>query len=129
MLKFTDGEKFDTSGRPRIEKRYDGLYVLGNGFMVPVNDFKDGLKSLGIISNCGSQSLSISILQRAFNSNFITEEDLLVRNNYAIAEEIAEYHSDDEEIGSSDMTFIVKEFLDGMGKKTDFVKGFLTIID
>ena len=35
-LTFTDGEIFDLSGPLRIEERYDGWYVLGNGRMIPV---------------------------------------------------------------------------------------------
>jgi len=38
MLTFTDGEKFDTSGPLRKEKRYDGWYVLGQGRLIPVKD-------------------------------------------------------------------------------------------
>lgn len=37
-LRFTDGEVFDTSGELRVERRYDGLYVVGKGFLIPVND-------------------------------------------------------------------------------------------
>ncbi len=32
-LTFSDGETFDTSGPLRIERRKDGLYVLGEGLM------------------------------------------------------------------------------------------------
>jgi hypothetical protein len=35
-LTFTDGESFDLSGPLRLEERYDGWYVLGNGRMIPV---------------------------------------------------------------------------------------------
>ncbi len=38
MLKFSDGEEFDTSGPLRAEKRYDGWYVIGNGMLIPVKD-------------------------------------------------------------------------------------------
>lgn len=38
MLRFTDGEIFDTSGPIRKEERYDGWYVLGDGRMIPVRD-------------------------------------------------------------------------------------------
>ena len=37
ILKFSDGTEFDTSGNPRIEKRDDGLYVMGNGQLIPTN--------------------------------------------------------------------------------------------
>jgi len=36
-LTFTDGESFDLSGPLRLEERYDGWYVLGNGRMIPVS--------------------------------------------------------------------------------------------
>ncbi len=32
-LTFSDGETFDTSGPLRIERRRDGLYVLGEGLL------------------------------------------------------------------------------------------------
>ena len=37
MLRFSDGEEFDTSGPLRKELRYDGLYVIGDGKLIPVN--------------------------------------------------------------------------------------------
>ena len=36
-LKFSDGTEFDTSGPLRIESRSDGLYVVGNGQLIPVS--------------------------------------------------------------------------------------------
>ena len=42
MLKFSDGEDFDTGGEFRIEARRDGLYVLGEGLMIPVNSREEG---------------------------------------------------------------------------------------
>lgn len=38
MLRFTDGVKFDTSGRIRPERRRDGWYVVGGGTLIPVAD-------------------------------------------------------------------------------------------
>lgn len=38
MLRFTDGETFDTSGPLRKERRSDGWYVLGQGLLIPVRD-------------------------------------------------------------------------------------------
>lgn len=38
MLRFSDGVQFDTSGPLRIEYRRDGLYVVGNGMLIPVKD-------------------------------------------------------------------------------------------
>ncbi len=37
-LKFSDGEEFDTSGPLRKEERWDGWYVIGNGYLIPVKD-------------------------------------------------------------------------------------------
>ena len=61
--------------------------------------------------------LTGSILRKAMMIGAINVNDL-TDSIIATAEEIASYHADDEEIGSSDMTFIVKEFLDGIGFKT-----------
>jgi hypothetical protein len=40
-LKFSDGMEFYTSGEPRIESRSDGLYVVGNGQLIPVSSRKE----------------------------------------------------------------------------------------
>jgi len=40
-LKFTDGEEFDTSGPIRKEERYDGWYVIGQGYLIPVASEKE----------------------------------------------------------------------------------------
>lgn len=42
MLKFTDGEQFDLEGEMRVEKRYDGLYVVGGNMLIPVKDQYEG---------------------------------------------------------------------------------------
>ena len=36
-LRFSDGMEFDTTGPLRIESRSDGLYVVGNGQLIPVS--------------------------------------------------------------------------------------------
>ncbi len=38
ILKFSDGESFDTSGPLRKEERKDGWYILGNGLLIPMTD-------------------------------------------------------------------------------------------
>jgi hypothetical protein len=38
ILRFTDGEEFDTSGPIRKEERYDGWYVIGENRLIPVKD-------------------------------------------------------------------------------------------
>jgi hypothetical protein len=43
-LKFTDGEEFDTAGPLRLDERYDGWYVIGEGLLLPVKDKKEGLE-------------------------------------------------------------------------------------
>lgn len=50
MLKFNDGEQFDTSGPLRTEYRYDGWYVIGNGFLIAVNSKEDGIQLIKDLS-------------------------------------------------------------------------------
>lgn len=45
-LKFSDGMEFDTSGPLRKEMRSDGLYVVGNGMLIPVRDNGEAEKFL-----------------------------------------------------------------------------------
>ena len=41
-LRFTDGMSFNTSGPLRLTMRSDGMYVVGNGMLVPVRDAQEG---------------------------------------------------------------------------------------
>jgi hypothetical protein len=41
-LRFSDGVSFDTSGAYRIESRSDGLYVVGKGYLCPVDSREAG---------------------------------------------------------------------------------------
>lgn len=41
-LRFTDGMSFDMSGPLRITLRSDGMYVIGQGLLVPVRDEQEG---------------------------------------------------------------------------------------
>jgi|TARA_R100001129_G_scaffold147560_1_gene109015 hypothetical protein len=41
MMRFNDGMKFDTSGPLRTVRKSDGLYVVGEGWMIPVSDHKE----------------------------------------------------------------------------------------
>ena len=50
-LKFSDGEEFDVTGPLRLEKRYDGWYVLGNNRMIPVRDEFHGLEIIKHATN------------------------------------------------------------------------------
>ena len=65
--------------------------------------------------------LSSQILRSAVRIGAITIEQANSNSNIrSVAREVANDHRDDEEIGSSDMTFILKEFLDGIGLETYF---------
>ena len=41
-LRFNDGMSFDTSGPLRLSLRHDGMYVVGEGMLVPVRDEAEG---------------------------------------------------------------------------------------
>ena len=41
ILRFTDGEEFDTSGAFRKTDRYDGWDVIGHGKLIPVASEKE----------------------------------------------------------------------------------------
>jgi len=73
------------------------------------------------------EPLAFNILYSSLRNKYITIEEATDESVIGVAREVAEDHADDEEIGSSDMTFIVKEFLDGIGKKTDFENGRLVV--
>ena len=38
---FSDGVRFNTSGEPRIVHKRAGLYVVGNGWLIPVDDIEE----------------------------------------------------------------------------------------
>ena len=41
MLRFNDGIKIDTNGPLRMLRLKDGLYVVGEGWCIPVGDTKE----------------------------------------------------------------------------------------
>ncbi len=41
-ITFSDGVNFDMSCKLRIEERFDGLYVVGEGNLCPVNSYEKG---------------------------------------------------------------------------------------
>ena len=53
MLRFSDGEEFDTSGELRVEERKDGFYVIGNGLLIPVKSHEEGLSLIRDVSKTG----------------------------------------------------------------------------
>ena len=46
MLRFNDGIEFDTTGELRIEERYDGFYVVGEGWLIPVAGIEEGNETI-----------------------------------------------------------------------------------
>jgi hypothetical protein len=44
MIKFSDGMTFDTSGPMRIVRESDGLYVVGNNWLIPIDSHEEGEK-------------------------------------------------------------------------------------
>lgn len=72
------------------------------------------------------------IIQNSLRLNFITPEEAEDRRVKAIAEEVADDFTDEwpegQGVGSSDMTFLIKNFLDALGKETAFVDNKLTVI-
>jgi hypothetical protein len=40
-MQFSDGMSFDTSGPLRTICKSDGLYVVGNGLLIPVEDYNE----------------------------------------------------------------------------------------
>ena len=47
ILRFTDGEEFDTSGPIIKEERYDGWYVIGENRLIPVKDEEEADEVIG----------------------------------------------------------------------------------
>jgi hypothetical protein len=45
-LEFSDGVKFDTDGPLRIEKRWDGYYVVGRGMLMFSGSREEALEDL-----------------------------------------------------------------------------------
>ena len=46
MLKFSDGMQFDLDGEPHIEERSDGLYVVGGGMLIPIDNREEGKSTI-----------------------------------------------------------------------------------
>jgi hypothetical protein len=44
MLKFSDGINIDTSGKLRMLRLSDGLYVVGKGMSIPVSNEEEAIK-------------------------------------------------------------------------------------
>ena len=50
ILKFSDGEEFDTSGPLRKDERRDGWYVIGEGKLIPVASEEEADQMIKILS-------------------------------------------------------------------------------
>jgi len=48
-MRFSDGMEFDLSGEPRIVRKSDGLYVVGNGMLLPVNSYEEGEEEIAAL--------------------------------------------------------------------------------
>lgn len=46
MIRFNDGVEFDTSGPLRVASRHDGIYVVGDGMLIPVRDMADAEQTI-----------------------------------------------------------------------------------
>jgi hypothetical protein len=46
MLRFSDGIEFDITGELRIEERFDGFYVVGGGWLIPVAGIEEGNETI-----------------------------------------------------------------------------------
>jgi hypothetical protein len=64
ILRFSDGEEFNTSGPLRKEERYDGWYVLGEGKLIPVKDEKEADKIIQELKKIIMSSLNKKQLKR-----------------------------------------------------------------
>lgn len=73
--------------------------------------------------------LAFNILRNALVGRFITIDEAISDDVRLAAESVADEFrkSDAEELGSSDMTFLIKEMLDEIGKETGFVDGKLFV--
>lgn len=50
-LRFSDGVEFDTSGPLRVERRPDGYYLVGQGYLIPCDDETEAQRLLVELAN------------------------------------------------------------------------------
>ena len=87
ILKFDDGEEFDTDGQWRMEERKDGWYVTGHGQLIPVNGeenakevLKDKLETVkleDVLKNDDSREWKVGDI-----INMGEDEDRIIVENY-----------------------------------------------
>ena len=56
-LRFSDGEEFDTSVELQLTIRKDGVYVIGEGYLIPVKDLNEGRKKLKEMKESSYESM------------------------------------------------------------------------
>ena len=52
-MKFSDGMEINTAGSYRITEKSDGLYVVGNGMLIPVDSLDEGRKLIEELQTVG----------------------------------------------------------------------------
>ena len=50
-MKFSDGMEFNLEGDLRIERRSDGLYVVGRGMLIPVRTYDEALELIDALQS------------------------------------------------------------------------------
>jgi len=55
-MTFTDGVSFDTSGPLRIERRHDGLYVVGGGMLIPIATREEGDRFIAMLDAAAKET-------------------------------------------------------------------------
>lgn len=53
MLKFSDGMEIHTEGKLRMIEEWDGFYVVGEGWCIPVNGEQEAEKVIARLSGSG----------------------------------------------------------------------------
>lgn len=59
-LTFSDGQSFELDSKPHIEERADGLYVVGNGFLIPCNSEKEAKIMLKTLTKKSKRNVLLS---------------------------------------------------------------------
>jgi len=86
-ITFTDGVKFNTDCKPQIVRKSDGLYVIGNGILIPVNSIKEAKEELNnllcpkkIKSNIDVSKMSRMKILELYGKDLISFEQLMSLN-------------------------------------------------
>ena len=66
-MRFSDGMSFDTSGPLRTVRKSDGLYVVGNGLLIPVSDYDEAETLIAELSPKAQPSIAPRVAQGRLN--------------------------------------------------------------